>query len=108
MDSKTQARCEASTRIIRALGHPSRLFMLEELAKGERCVCELTALVGADISTVSKHLSILKLAGIVEDEKRGVQVFYRLRDTGVLGLLRQVESVLRQNLRDQMEVVGAL
>jgi ArsR family transcriptional regulator len=108
MDAKTQARFEARARIIRALAHPSRLFMLEELAKGERCVCELTALVGADISTVSKHLSILKLAGIVEDEKRGVQVFYRLRDTPVPGLLRQVESVLRQNLRDQMEMVGAL
>ena len=42
-------------------------------------MCELTGMVGADISTVSKHLSVLKNAGIVQDEKRGLQVYYSLR-----------------------------
>jgi len=53
--------------------------MLEELEKGERCVCELTRMVGADVSTISKHLSVLKQAGLVTDDKRGNQVFYQLR-----------------------------
>ncbi len=107
MDAKTHAKFEARTRIVRALGHPSRLFMVDQLADGERCVCELTEMVGADISTVSKHLSILKSAGIVRDEKRGTQVFYSLRDIRVLRFVRQVESLLAHILQDQMQAVGA-
>jgi ArsR family transcriptional regulator len=45
--------------------------MVHELSKGERCVCELAALVGSEMPTVSRHLSQLKHAGIVDDEKRG-------------------------------------
>ena len=64
--------------VLKALGHPSRLLMIDELSRGERSVAELTALVGNDISTVSNHLSVLRNAGVVLDERRGQQVFYRL------------------------------
>ncbi len=67
------------TKIIKALAHPSRLCMVEELSKKEKCVYDLTDIVCADISTVSKHLAILKKAGIVECEKKGLQVSYRLK-----------------------------
>ena len=56
-------------------GDTSRLFIVEELARGERCVCELQKMIGADMSTVSKHLAQLRSAGVVRDEKRGAQVF---------------------------------
>lgn len=64
--------------VFKALGHPARLQIVEELATGERCVCDLVELVGLGWSTVSRHLSVLKDAGVLEDEKRGMQVFYRL------------------------------
>ena len=64
--------------IFKALGHPARLRIVEELRGGERCVCELVDVSEAGWSTVSRHLSVLKSAGVVEDEKRGLQVFYRL------------------------------
>jgi ArsR family transcriptional regulator len=64
--------------IFKALGHPARLHIVEELAAGERCVCDLVDLVGLGWSTVSRHLTVLKAAGVLEDEKRGLQVFYRL------------------------------
>ncbi len=80
--------------VIKAMAHPSRLQMLEALEAGELCVCELQRIVGSDISTVSKHLSVMKAAGLVEDEKRGLQVFYRLRVPCVLGFLECVEAVL--------------
>ena len=54
--------------MFKALAHPGRLLMLDELSRGERCVCELAALVGSEMPTVSRHLSQLKNAGIVEDE----------------------------------------
>lgn len=64
--------------VFKALGHPARVAMIRELAKGERCVCELVAAAGLGWSSVSRHLSVLRAAGVVEDEKRGLQIFYRL------------------------------
>ncbi len=64
--------------VFKALGHEDRLRIVDELADGERCVCDLVKTVGSSWSTVSRHLSILKAAGILTDEKRGLQVFYRL------------------------------
>ena len=70
---------EAQARIFKALGHPSRLLMAEALTRGPMCVAELQSLVGADMSTVSRHLAVLKAADIVADEKRGLHVYYTLR-----------------------------
>ncbi|WP_461208737.1 ArsR/SmtB family transcription factor [Desulfocurvus sp. DL9XJH121] len=84
---------EARAGIMKALAHPVRLFMVEELSHGERCVCELTDMVGLDVSTVSKHLSVLKNVGIVADDKRGKQVFYRLRTPCVLNFFQCITSV---------------
>jgi DNA-binding transcriptional ArsR family regulator len=98
MAVKTGARYEARAKIVKAMAHPSRLLILDELARRrERCVCELTELVGADISTVSKHLAILKGAGLVEIERRGTQIWYRLRCTCISDFFRCVESVLKSN-----------
>jgi ArsR family transcriptional regulator len=106
MDAKTQARFVARARIIKALAHPSRLFMVEELSRGERCVCELTEMVGSDMSTVSKHLSLLKAAGIVADEKRGMQVYYRLKVPCVLRFLDCVAEVLQHSAREQRSLAS--
>jgi DNA-binding transcriptional ArsR family regulator len=92
---KAPARYEARVRVVKAMAHPTRMFIVDELSRtGERCVCELTELIGDDISTVSKHLSILKSAGIIAGRKRGNQVFYRLRVPCILDFFRCVESVL--------------
>ena len=66
---------------------------------------ELTKMVGADVSTVSKHLSILKTAGIVEDEKRGAQVFYTLKMPCVLKFFSCVETVLESRAKEQLKCV---
>ncbi|MFO7877386.1 MAG: metalloregulator ArsR/SmtB family transcription factor, partial [Desulfovermiculus sp.] len=63
MKNDIRDRYESRARIMKALGHPSRLFIVDELSRQDRCVCELTEMIGADISTVSKHLSILREAG---------------------------------------------
>jgi DNA-binding transcriptional ArsR family regulator len=93
MNATAQAKYKAQARIIKALAHPTRLFIVDELAKGERCVCELTEMIDAEMPTVSRHLSQLKHAGIVEDEKRGSQVFYRLRVPCVLNFFKCVQAV---------------
>ena len=99
MPQKNAAVFEERAAILKALAHPSRLMMVDELSRGERCVCELTDLVGADISTVSKHLSVLRAAGIVDCDKRGLKVFYRLRVPCVLNFFDCIEAVRRENAR---------
>ena len=99
MDRKTKQKYEARAQVIKAMAHPTRLFMVDELARGERCVCELRDMIGADMSTVSRHLSVLKQAGIVEDEKRGLQVWYSLKVPCILKFFGCVEDVLKSNVQ---------
>jgi ArsR family transcriptional regulator len=105
MDKTTLARLEARAKIIKAMAHPTRLFIVDELSRQERCVCEMTEMIGADISTVSKHLTVLRNAGIVQDEKRGTMVFYSLRVPCVLNFFSCVESVLETTAKEQMKLV---
>lgn len=93
MDAITCARLEAPAQFFKALSHASRLYILEELLRGEKCVLELTALVGADISTVSKHLAVLRAAGVVREEKRANRVFYSPRSGEVLRFVRTVPDL---------------
>jgi ArsR family transcriptional regulator len=99
MNTKEKPKFESRALVMKALAHPSRLMMVEELSYGERSVCELTDLVGADISTVSKHLTRLKDAGIVDSRKDGVQVFYRLRVPCILNIFECIEAVNRERER---------
>ena len=105
MDADVQARFEVRARIIKAMAHATRLFIVEELAKGERCVFELTEMIGADMSTVSKHLAILRNAGVVQAEKCGNLVYYTLRCPCVLRFFECVESVLKTTAREQEKLL---
>jgi len=106
MDRRRQAKYEARAVIVKALAHPSRLLIVDELTEhGQRCVHELTELVGSDLSTVSRHLSVLRNAGILESEKRGTTVYYRLRVKCIRKFFECVESVLRAGARERQEVL---
>jgi len=107
LEGETKARMEARARVTKALAHPTRLFIVDELSRGERCVCDLTEKIGADVSTVSKHLALLKGAGIVLDDKRGVQVFYRLRVPCILNFFGCVEAVLEEVGRERARAVAS-
>ncbi len=101
MHNDDMALIEAKAKILKALGHPTRLWMVEQLADSEKCVCEFTNRIDVDFSTVSKHLTVLKQAGIVEDRKQGKQVFYRLKVPCVLKFMDCVELVLRKQIESQ-------
>jgi len=70
---------EDKVKIFKALAHPVRLRIVEKLSEGEQCVCVILEMFDIEFSTLSRHLSVLKNAGIVEDDKRGKNVYYRLR-----------------------------
>lgn len=80
-------------------------MILEALEGREVCVCDLTDLVGADQSTVSKHLALLRQSGLVEDRKDGAMVYYRLKVCCLQGFWDCIESVLSHNLKTQQAVL---
>ena len=105
MDGKTQNLFDARARILKAMAHPTRLYMLDELSRGERCVGDLQERVGADFSTVSKHLSILNEAGLVTRSKRGNQVFCTLTVPCIMNFFGCIETVLKTAARQTIDLV---
>ena len=106
LEGEIRYHMEQRAKVMKALAHPSRLFIVDELSRGERCVCELTEMIGADVSTVSKHLAVLREAGLVLDDRRGVQIFYRLRVPCILNFFGCVEAVLEETSRQPIAISG--
>ena len=92
-----QKKYKKRSEIMKALAHPTRLFIIDFLSDGGKCVCEIVEQVGVDISTISKHLSVMKNAGLVEDEKRGLNVFYKLVCPCILNLFTCLEDINKKN-----------
>lgn len=100
MDRQARRRLEKRAAILKALAHPARLMLIEELSRGERCVCELHQAAGGDFSAVSRRLAQLRQAGLLLAEKRGLQVFYRLRSRCVLRLLQCADNAVKTASRE--------
>ncbi|WP_145052754.1 ArsR/SmtB family transcription factor [Lignipirellula cremea] len=105
MKEQDQRRYEARAKIAKALAHPSRLLMLDLLQQQEYCVGELTQKVGADQSTVSKHLAILKDVGMVSVRKEGSLSYYRLQCDCLGGFFSCMESVLSADLSCRQDAI---
>lgn len=93
-----QCRYEARAQVLKALAHPTRLWLVDRLQHQSEplCVCDLMEGIDADMSTVSKHLSLLRQAGIVSSYRQGKKIFYRLEVPCLSGLMTCVEGVINQ------------
>jgi len=105
MNNKINAKYQEMAKISKALAHPTRMFIIDKLNEKEHCVCELTEMIGADISTVSKHLSVLKNAGIISADKRSNMVYYTLRCSCVLNIFSCVLNVIQTNIDSTKEMI---
>lgn len=106
MTKEEQNRSRAVSEVFKALGHPSRVFIAERLKEADYCVCELSEMIGVDMSTVSRHLSVLKNAGVVKDRKEGTTVYYSLACDCLAQMLEGVESILRLNLEARTDALA--
>lgn len=97
----TFEEAEIRAKIIKAMGHPVRLMMIELLKKGERSFSDLFDLFRLDKSTVSKHLLVLKEAGIVSSRKSGADMIYRLEVPCVTDFFSCVTAVIESNVKKQ-------
>ena len=93
---------ELKADVLKALGHPTRLSIVEMLGKGERCVCELNEAIEADHSTISKHLSILKKAGVLTDRKEGLKVYYKLEVPCILNFTDCITRVIESRSKREL------
>jgi DNA-binding transcriptional ArsR family regulator len=98
---------ELKAEVLKALGHPTRLTIVEMLANGEHCVCEINEKIRADHSTISKHLSILKKAGILSDRKQGLNVYYKLEVTCVMNFIGCITSVIESRAHKELAALKA-
>jgi ArsR family transcriptional regulator len=79
MARKTTTLVDPDIRLLQALGHPARLAIVRELTgSGQVCACDFTSCCDVSQPTVSHHLRILKEAGVIEAERRGTWIFYRI------------------------------
>ncbi len=97
--------------VAKALGNPARLRILAMLRNGSLCVCQITSVLRFSGSTVSAHLSELRRAGLVTEQKRGKWVHYRLSEEPPLR--RVLDDVLRLvaddgQLREDARVIEAV
>lgn len=99
MNEKTRKRYEARAKIAKAMAHPSRLLLLDLLQKQEMCVGDLTKEVGADQSTVSKHLAVLKDVGLIDVRKEGALSYYRVTCGCLDGFFSCMETVLLSDVK---------
>jgi DNA-binding transcriptional ArsR family regulator len=92
----------------KALGHPARLVILENLRAGEKSVNELQAALGIDQSSVSQQLAVLRGKNIVESRKQGTVVYYRVRDLMVFQLLDVAREIFNNHLIDTQAMLQML
>ena len=98
------ARQSAKDRaaIVKAMAHPTRLLVMDVLTGGEKCVNDLTLLAGCDVTTLSKHLALMRRAGLLQCDKRGVSVFYRIACPCFLEFFRCIDLIkMNQSLQQR-------
>ncbi|MEA1964771.1 MAG: metalloregulator ArsR/SmtB family transcription factor [Candidatus Aerophobetes bacterium] len=86
---------EQIAECLKALAHPMRIKILEELGKGSRCVNDLSEIIGLSQPNLSQHLGLLKNRGWVKRERKAVYVYYSLSEEGISKALREVSKIIR-------------
>jgi len=76
------------SNLFKAIGHPTRVQILEHLSSGERCVCDIISELGLEQSNVSQHLAVLRRENLIESRKQGLQVMYRIKNMEILAMFQ--------------------
>jgi len=108
VDESTHKLYELKAEVLKALGHPLRLAVLDFLRDGEQCVCDIAEHVGGERSNISRHLAVMLKAGILEHRKDGLRMLYTLKTPCVMNFFACVENVLREKLEKQSALLRRL
>lgn len=96
---------ELQARVAQAIAHPIRMAVLDYLKEQEQCVCDIAKAVGSERSNLSKHLSMMVAAGVLESRKEGLKVIYKLRAPCILQFIGCITQCLKENARREQEIL---
>jgi ArsR family transcriptional regulator len=99
---------QLKAELFKAIGHPVRVRILEQLVLGERSVGALAETLQAEIAGISQQLAVLRRAGVVVTRRDGTTVYYSLRDPGMVELLAVARRMLVANLQDSRAMLSQL
>jgi ArsR family transcriptional regulator len=96
---------ERQAEVAQAIGHPLRLAIVDFLKDGEQCVCDIAGHVGSERSNVSRHLSVMVKAGVLEHRKEGLKVIYWLKCSCIVDFFSCISRVLRQQAKENQSLL---
>jgi DNA-binding transcriptional ArsR family regulator len=99
---------EKQAEIAKAIAHPLRIAIVNFLKDGEQCVCDIAEHIGSERSNVSRHLSVMVNAGLLEYRKEGLKVIYSLKCACIIDFFSCVSSVLKQQVKDNEKLLRVL
>ena len=108
MDKSKQLLFEKQADIAKAIAHPLRIAIIDFLKDGEQCVCDIAQFVGSERSNVSRHLSVMVKAGILDWHKEGLKAIYKLKFTCIIDFFSCVTRVLKQQAKDNQKLLKVL
>jgi len=108
LTKKKQLLFEKQAEIAKAIAHPLRIAIIDFLKDGRQCVCDIAEYVGSERSNVSRHLSVMVAAGVLEYRKEGLKVIYKLKTPCILDFFSCVAGVLKQQAKDNKRLLAAL
>lgn len=100
----SDSKYDREAAFFQAFAHPARLMLLDLIEAGPRCACEILPDVDLDQSTVSRHLSTLRRAGVLKARKDGVRVLYEISDPRIFELRRLAQEVLRARTEEDFRL----
>ena len=108
LNKKEKLLFAKQAEIVKAITHPLRIAILDFLKDGPQCVCDIAAHIGSERSNVSRHLSVMAGAGVLESHKEGLKVIYALKTPCILEFFSCVTGVLKQQAKDSTALLRAL
>jgi len=108
LSKRKQLLFEKQAEIAKAIAHPLRIAVVNFLKDGEQCVCDIAKHVGSERSNVSRHLSVMSNAGLLEYRKEGLKVIYKLKTPCILEFFSCVSRVLKQQVKENERLLAAL
>ena len=108
LEKNKQRVFEKQADVINAMAHPVRIAIIDFLKDGEQCVCDIAEQIGSERSNVSRHLSVMVNAGILEYRKDGLKVIYKLKCPCILDFFSCISGVLKQRAKDDSEILKVL
>ena len=108
LNAEKQLLFEKQAEIAKAIAHPLRIAVVDFLKDGEQCVCDIAEHIGSERSNVSRHLSVMVNAGILEYRKEGLKVIYKLKTPCILDFFSCTTACLRQQIKDGERLLATL